>query len=75
MPHSPGPAWFRHRMDARDNLRIELRGWFTPLHGTVLDVQANRVLIQPPNIDPRWITVAGPKNQVRHVSILTTASV
>jgi len=57
-------------MDSQDMLRIELRGWFTPLHGKVLDVSTNRALIAPPNMEPRWIVIAGPKNQVRHVQVL-----
>ena len=61
----PGPAWFKHRRDDGKTLRVYLKGWFTPLHGKVLDVVGTKA-----NIGGRWITLTGPKCDVQSVEVL-----
>ena len=61
----PGPAWFKHRLNDGARLRVFIKGWFTPLHGPVLEVKGREV-----NIGGRWVTVTGPKCDVHSVEVL-----
>ena len=61
----PGPAWFRHRMGDGLKVRVFLKGWFTPLQGTVEAVDKNRACIQG-----RWFTLTGRKCDVHSVEMM-----
>ena len=66
-----GPAWFKHRRDDGAKLRVFIKGWFTPLHGYVVDVKGPAVLIQDQNGMGRWVTVSGKKSEVQNVEVLS----
>jgi hypothetical protein len=70
MGHTLGLAWYRHQQQQGSTLRLFLRGWFTPLHGTVIDTDRTRVCIQVPNHLPKWVCVVGKKNEVASVEVV-----
>jgi len=62
----PGPAWFKRYRGTTTKLRIFLRGWFTPLHGCVEDVDGNQA-----RVAGRWITLTGRKCDVQSVEVIS----
>lgn len=60
------PAWFSRQITRETRLRVWLRGWFSPLHGTVTAVDGVQACI-----GGKWVTLSGKKADVVSVEILS----
>jgi hypothetical protein len=72
MSEKRGIAWYRHRMDAKTPLKVDLKDHFFTLYCTVTDVEGKEVQltsIRDPAI-VKWVCVVGPKSQIKSVDYL-----
>jgi len=65
MPQPTSPATVRRLIGTGRKVRVFLRGWFTPLHGEVTEVEKNRACIAG-----KWVTLTGPKADVQSLEVL-----
>ena len=65
MPETTSPAFVRRLIGTGRKVRVFLRGWFTPLHGEVTEVEKNRA-----RIAGKWVTLSGPKADVQSLEVL-----